>query len=125
MSIFSKIINPLALHDKIFRYCLLIVAPMINLLGFALIFWKIWPIRDARSVFALHYNIYFGIDLIGQWWKIFLPPVAALIIWALNLVVASVSYRDWRSLSYFAIGVTLLAELLLFLALLLVVLSNI
>jgi len=125
MSIFNRIINPLALHDKIFRYSFLLAAPLINLLGFILVFWKIFPVRGARSVFALHYNIYFGIDLIGAWWKLFLVPGAALLIWAVNLVVASVSYRDHRALSYFATGVTLFLEILSFLALLLVVLSNI
>ena len=125
MSIFTKIINPLALHDKVFKYSFLGAAPLINIFGFALVFWKIFPIRNARSVFALHYNIYFGIDLIGAWWKFFLVPSAVLAIWAVNLVIASAAYRDHRNLSYFATGITLLLELLSFLALLLIVLSNI
>ncbi|MFA6909244.1 MAG: hypothetical protein WC289_05195 [Patescibacteria group bacterium] len=32
----------------------------------------------------LHYNIYFGIDLIGAWWHIFLFPGIGLLILLLN-----------------------------------------
>ena len=125
MILFRNLINPLALHDRIFRYGFLVVAPFINLLSFALVFWKIFPIRGARDVFALHYNIYFGIDLIGEWYKIFAVPLAALLFLILNFIFASLSYRASRALAYFATGFTVLAELILFLALFLIILLNI
>jgi hypothetical protein len=71
MAILHKLINPLALHDRFFRYSFFVAAPFLNLLSFTLVFWKIFPIRGARDIFALHYNIYFGIDLIGEWYRIF------------------------------------------------------
>lgn len=38
---------------------------------------------DTGSLF-LHYNIVFGVDLVGPWWEILYVPISGLIILLLN-----------------------------------------
>ena len=124
MAIIKKLINPLALHDRIFWWSFFVAAPVLNALSFGLILWKIMPLRGAREAFALHYNIYFGIDLIGPWYKMLVMPGAAFLFWFLNLIFASISYGANRAFAYFAAGFTLFFQILIFAATVLVVLLN-
>jgi hypothetical protein len=38
---------------------------------------------DAGQIF-LHYNIIFGVDLVGAWWKIYLIPLLGMAVILLN-----------------------------------------
>lgn len=57
----------------------------LNLLAWLLLAFKI-P-RGLESV-ILHYNIYFGPDLIGAWYRAFLAPLLGLMIFGLNFLLA-------------------------------------
>ena len=41
----------------------------------------------------LHYNVYFGVDVTGQWWFIFSVPLLGLAIGLLNGLLAAYFYR--------------------------------
>jgi hypothetical protein len=48
--------------------------------------------RGAREVIILHYNVYFGIDIIGSPWQAFVVPGAPLLFFLVNLILARVFY---------------------------------
>lgn len=51
-----------------------------------------------ESVF-LHYNIVFGVDLVGSWWKIYYLPLAGLLVFLLNYTLSFVFYKTDKFLS--------------------------
>jgi hypothetical protein len=59
--------------------------------------------EDISLLSALHYNIYFGIDLLKPWYNIFAMPASGLGILAVNLFLTLILYRRDRLLSYFLI----------------------
>jgi len=76
-------------------------------------FVMLWYIRDFPEIIPLHYNIYFGIDLLGPWYQIFFIPVSGLITILANYFLAIIYWQKNILLSYFLIGVTTLIQILL------------
>ncbi|MBU0612782.1 hypothetical protein KKB10_02075 [Patescibacteria group bacterium] len=72
-------------------------------------------IKPSPEPIYLHYNIYFGIDLIGEWYKIYLIPLTGLIVILVNYLAGVIMYSSKRVLSYlvviFAIPVNLFLAL--------------
>ncbi len=71
-------------------------------------------LRPTQDIVALHYNVYFGIDLLGSrgalWWL----PVVALTLTIFNIVTALFVWRRDRVLSYFvAAGTVFCAAIVL------------
>jgi len=48
--------------------------------------------RVPQEIVILHYNVYFGIDMIGQSWQAFVVPGAPLVFLAVNTVLARAFY---------------------------------
>ena len=46
---------------------------------------------DAGQIF-LHYNIIFGVDLIGDWWRIYFLPLAGVLVIFLNYFFSLMLY---------------------------------
>ncbi|OGL59205.1 hypothetical protein A3H10_01195 [Candidatus Uhrbacteria bacterium RIFCSPLOWO2_12_FULL_46_10] len=57
-------------------------------------------IMPREENLVLHYNIYFGIDLLGNWYEVLFIPLAGLILVILNAVVGSFVWRRDRVISY-------------------------
>lgn len=36
-------------------------------------------IRPTESLLVLHYNVYFGVEIQGLWWQVFMLPVAGML----------------------------------------------
>lgn len=72
----------------------------------------------------LHYNIYFGIDLVAPWYYIFTLPVLGLILLVFNFLVGSLLYETEKLLSYFLAGSVSLIQILLVLASIFIVYIN-
>lgn len=72
----------------------------------------------------LHYNIYFGVDLIGAWYRIFYMPAIGTVILILNLLGARYMYRQEKAIGMTVLGITVFFELVLLLASLLIVGQN-
>src|SRR4030042_1891246 len=81
------------LKDKI------IIANLIASLIFLLLF-KIGFKFNSSSQLFLHYNIYFGIDWIGSWYKIYIYPFAGLLIFIINFLLAIYFYENTKITSY-------------------------
>lgn len=61
----------------------------------------------------LHYNIYFGVDAIGDWRNVFIMPAIALLIFLVNLILSRFFYYKERLASHLFAGMGLLAQLLM------------
>lgn len=64
------------------------------LIGATAVFWllsfvSIWygiGRRDAAIV--LHYNVYFGIDILGSWWQAYYIPCVGLGMWVAHIILS-------------------------------------
>ncbi|PIY97283.1 MAG: hypothetical protein COY66_00090 [Candidatus Kerfeldbacteria bacterium CG_4_10_14_0_8_um_filter_42_10] len=109
------------LRSKFFSLNLLF-SIFLNIGIWGLIYFFIIPNSEPVS---LHYNIYFGIDLIGEWYKVYFISLSGLIIILVNYLVSAIIYSEKKVLSYLIIGFTALIQMLLALAAILVILINI
>ncbi len=64
----------------------------------------------------LHYNIYFGIDLLGPWWYSFFFPAIGTGVFLANSVLTVLVYRKERVAAFFFSLASALIELFLLLA---------
>lgn len=48
----------------------------------------IFIVRGGSETIILHYNVYFGVDIVGAPWQAFFIPVAAMLFFSANLVLA-------------------------------------
>jgi hypothetical protein len=97
------------------------LAALVNGVAWALILWKLPP--TDGTVF-LHYNIYFGIDLAGSWYQLLWIPGSGTVIVGVNLIVTLLATGLQKFFRVIGAVVTLLIELMILLASLLVVLLN-
>lgn len=94
------------------------------ILTIALPAWKILPRREELLFIPLHYNIYIGIDRFGPWYHAFIPAVLGATLLFVNVIFEAVFFRRERVLSLFFAVATVLAELVLFVSIVLTVLLN-
>lgn len=69
--------------------------------------------RVSQDLVALHYNIDFGVNLIGSVKRIYLIPFLGLIIALLNLILTNSLYRQDRFAVHLLLAAALLANLFL------------
>ena len=50
-------------------------------------------IRPVDFPIVLHYNVYFGVDLIGSWWQIYFMPFIGLLILLVNASLGYLFYQ--------------------------------
>ncbi len=72
----------------------------------------------------LHYNVYFGVDSIGDWRNIFVMPAIAILIFLVNLILSRFFYYKERLVSYLFAGMGLLAQLLMAVGVISVIIIN-
>lgn len=90
----------------------------------ALILLTLFPDIRTKDFVPLHYNIHFGVDLIGAWWRIFTAPAIGVIILVMNSVGALMIWRKERVISYFFFGIMLLTQIFLFIGVIFLVFLN-
>jgi len=85
---------------------------------------KIW-IKPVDFFIILHYNVYFGVDLIGDYKQVYLLPTIGLILFIVNQILAIFFYeRKERIASYILLMATLMIQLSLIVASMSVILIN-
>ncbi len=68
-------------------------------------------IRPVDFPIILHYNVYFGVDMIGDWWQAYFLPLITLIITLINTVLAYFFYKNKeRIISYILLLASLLSQ---------------
>lgn len=86
------------------------------------VWWQAIAIRQRVSgnLLILHYNIDFGVDLIGAPAKIFYYPLAGLVLVILNIILAAifVNFKNFRPLMHMLLLVAIAVSIFLSLALL-------
>lgn len=87
--------------------------------------WRLLPIIQGQSFIPLHYNVYFGIDLFGAWYGIFVPPLFGLIVLIINLIVAARMAKDAMLFACLVAVLTLCIELAVLLSTFFIVLLNV
>jgi len=84
-----------------------------------------WKIKPTNELISLHYNIYFGIDLIGEWYRIYILSLSGLIIYFINLVLSFILYKRGRIISYVILTMTLFLQIILLIAAIFIVKQNV
>lgn len=73
---------------------------------------------------TLHYNIFFGIDLLGAWHQVFGLPILGSVVIIVNFILLVVLYDSEKTLVYFAGIVAALTQVFLLMGGILLVLLN-
>lgn len=50
-------------------------------------------IRPVDFLIILHYNVYFGVDVIGSWWQMYLMPSIGLLLLVVNASLGFLFYQ--------------------------------
>lgn len=105
------------------RFNIIVIATsvLVNLTIWLLLFFKITP-QNAPVV--LHYNIYFGIDFIDQWHKVYFIPSIGLLFIILNLVISQTIYKQEKLAAHFLSSSSLFIQVLLVIASICIVLAQ-
>lgn len=51
-------------------------------------------VRPVDFPIVLHYNVYFGVDVIGAWWQVYLLSLAGLMILLVNIALGYLFYQQ-------------------------------
>ena len=73
-------------------------------------------IKQLPEIAFLHYNIYFGIDLIGSRYQLLVLPAIGSVVLVINGVLGAVVFPMEKALTYFLVGAAVLTQLLFILA---------
>ncbi len=69
---------------------------------------------EKSPLSVIHYNIYFGFDVLGNWTKLFFAPTLVLILTLINLILAIYFWAKHRAWSYFLLTLILLSNIIIF-----------
>lgn len=120
---FYKIFTSLIFKDRFFQI-VFSLSLLINLALWVFLYFKFYPLKDAGDLLPLHYNIYFGIDFVGKWYKIFVMPLLGIFFILVNFILADIIYLRDRIVSYFLLGASAFIQILLLLASYMIVVIN-
>jgi hypothetical protein len=105
------------------------IALALNLFIWAVIYFKFRPLvyhlPVDQSFIPLHYNIYMGVDSFGVWQKIFILPTLGFFTLIINTLLAVIIYHRKEIISYFLSFTSLVIQVFLFIATILIILINI
>jgi len=93
---------------------LLLISSLILNIGLFLFFY--FFIKRSDIPIVLHYNVDWGVDYFGEVKNIFILPLAGLIIFLLNSVLALRLWLKAKSMAYFLAAISLISEIFLWLA---------
>jgi hypothetical protein len=77
-------------HSSLVQWVIL-AALLVNATNWGLIAFFIRPV-DFPII--LHYNVYFGVDVIGSWWQVYFLPLIGLLILSVNTVLGYLFYQQ-------------------------------
>lgn len=69
-------------------------------------------IRPVDFPIILHYNVYFGVDIIGAWWQAYSLPLVSMVIMAINVSLGYFFYNNGeRIVSYILLLASFLVQI--------------
>lgn len=114
---FRRLINHYFWHDKII-FVSFLVSSGLNIFNWLFVLSKI---KSLEVIVPLHYNVYFGIDMIGSKYEMLKIPGLGLFIFLVNVFLAFRIYKHERLNAYFLLIATCLIELFLIVAAFLII----
>lgn len=76
------------LHNSIVQTLLAVsLVPIVLCLGLLMYF-----VRPSEASLVLHYNVYFGVDLLGAWWQAYALPILGVLLFAGHFFLAQRFY---------------------------------
>ena len=87
--------------------------------------WLLWNIRPQDESLFLHYNILFGVDLIGSWGQIFYIPLVGAIIFVVNFLLGWFLFKKTELPAYLLLAMSILCQIFLGITASLVVFLNV
>ena len=82
-------------------------------------------IRPTDNNIILHYNVYFGVDMMGSWKSVFVLPSVGLALFLINFFLSKYFYRNKEKVaSYILLIALFMAQLSLLIATLSVIIIN-
>ncbi|MFA6098503.1 MAG: hypothetical protein WCV50_00295 [Patescibacteria group bacterium] len=82
-------------------------------------------IKPSEQPIYLHYNIYFGVDLIGNWYQMYILPLVGFIVILINAIITLFIYKKSKILTNLINSLTAILLLFVLLSAFLVVRQNI
>lgn len=105
---------PIKLYFKhLPNFIILLISLVLNLANW---FWLLWRIRPQTEQIFLHYNILFGVDYIGEWWRVLFLPISGLIILLINAVIGWYYFNQNKFVAYLLNFTGLLCQIFLLIA---------
>lgn len=108
----KKIIKNDFWKDK-FSMLVLLTNALLNIFIWLFLVFKLKP---SEYPVPLHFNIYFGIDVIDKWSQAFIIPGIGIVIIFLNLFISYFVFSKEKFIAHFLLTSSLFVQILLFLA---------
>lgn len=91
----------------------LVIAALLNLAAWALVASRTRSLIGQTTV-PLHYTIYFGVDLVGRWYEILIPPFFGSVVFLVNYLIVFAIHEERRFFAYaYALGTVVLEAIIL------------
>jgi len=125
--LFFNAINPKKLAKKDFfqsriNFWLIALNIFANIINWVILAIFIHPI-DKNII--LHYNVYFGVDIMGNWKQVFIMPSIGLILFLINGFLAAYFYKNKERIAGYILLITsFMAQLSLMVASISVIIIN-
>ncbi|MBU2542597.1 hypothetical protein KJ785_03490 [Patescibacteria group bacterium] len=103
----------------------IIMIPLALILNITNWIWLLWEIRPQDELIFLHYNILFGVDLIGPWWKVLYLPIVGLLIILINIFLGWTLFGKDKFFAYILNFVAVFCQVFLLLASSLLIFLNV
>ena len=107
-----RIIKSAFWRDK-FSTITLSTSVLFNIGIWLFLFFKMEP---SEYPVPIHFNIYFGIDVVEYYYQAFIIPVVGIVVILVNLFFAFYLYEKEKFIAQFLAGSSLFIQILLFLA---------
>lgn len=88
-------------------------ALVFNLLAWALLLFRLFPLLGGKRVVGLHYNVYLKVTEVGTAGWALVPAIMGTVILAANLALGARLYRMSRQNALILLAVTFFYEMLL------------
>ena len=102
---------PLKLYIKYrVSWAMIGLALLLNLLTWL---WVAWRIRPQTWPIFLHYNVLFGVDYVGEWWRVFAVPATGSVILLANFFLGWMLFGKDKFISLLINSVSVICNALL------------
>lgn len=84
----------------------------------------LFPAALTAPIVSLHYNIHFGVDAVGAWWRLFVPSALAAMLTLGNFWYAARVWQREHVIAYAFLVATVLVNIFVLLHIICIVLLN-